>query len=141
MQHASAAVSVSSSHAHLVVPEEQLRSSLCDTMAPSPSLSVCPQVNGYPTIMAFGRGAVSGAKQGVELDVKSNDYPAINAMSIAATILELNQASAVMRMPAQHSCEYELTSFATYREICSDPAHVCVPMRLVVVCCESTMQG
>jgi len=56
-------------------------------------MQLCNQrgVNGYPTIMAFGRGAVSGAKQGVELDVKSNDYPAINAMSIAATILELNQ--------------------------------------------------
>jgi len=49
-------------------------------------------VNGFPTIMAFGRSAQGGVKQGVELEMSQNGYPAVSAMQIAATILELNKA-------------------------------------------------
>ena len=48
-------------------------------------------VNGFPTIMAFGRSAQGGVKQGVELEMSQNGYPAVSAMQIAATILELNK--------------------------------------------------
>jgi len=50
-------------------------------------------VNSYPTIMAFPRVASGGKKVGVELAMDMNKHEAINAMSVAATILKMNSGT------------------------------------------------
>jgi len=60
-------------------------------------------VQGYPTVIAFGRAVgEDGVKPGIELEMQ-HQFPAVAAMQVAATILKLNSNEVIKQEELQHN--------------------------------------